>query len=306
MMLAGVLAGLKLSPSSPQPLPTFRSSVEAVRISVVVRDRRGRLVTNLTRRDFEVFDNGERRTIIDFQSDRTSSVTLAVLLDMSGSMGVGPKMDVARRALRELTAELREGHDEIGLFTFDAGLEEQQSFTQSHPSLLDDALIAAQPFGTTSLYDAIAETARRLDDRSSQRRAIVVLTDGVDTSSVLTPAEVSRLASSIDVPVYAVVTAPPIDRQIGRGDGTGRMARSSADLRDLTLWTGGELLWEGTGDDAALNGHRILLELRQQYLIAIEASTGPAWRPLDVRVRDPYLTVRARRGYFSGDHQLSK
>src|SRR5262249_27244783 len=142
--------------------------------------------------------------------DQTSPLTLALLVDVSGSMRVGPKLEYAREVLERLVANLEDGRDEVGLFTFDDTLHEPQSFTM-HPTAIDSVLEKAQPFGTTSLYDAIAATARRLDSRPSPRRAIVVFTDGVDTSSVLTPSEVSALASSIDVPVYIVVTVPAID-----------------------------------------------------------------------------------------------
>jgi Ca-activated chloride channel homolog len=279
------------------PLPVFKSRVDVVPISAVVRDPRGRMVTALTATDFEVLDKGERRRILDFRTDDSSAITLAVLVDMSGSMRVGPKLAFAREVLTHLTSDLEDGRDEVGLFTFDAVLHEQQSFTV-HPALVDGALGGAEPFGITSLYDAIAETARRLSGRPSLRRAIVVITDGVDTGSALTPPEVSALASSIDAPVYVVATVPAIDRTMIVIRPASPTAGSSADLRDLALWTGGDLLWVSTGAGAALQSRQILFELRHQYLMAIESSAEAEWRPIDVRVRDRHMTVRARSGYF--------
>jgi Ca-activated chloride channel family protein len=290
---------------SAQSLPTFKSSVDVVPISAVVRDRRGRMVTTLASDDFEVLDKGERRPILDFQIDQTSPITMAVLVDVSGSMRLGSKLALSREVLTHLVADLREGRDEVGLFTFDDILHEQQAFTV-HTTSIDAALNGAEPFGTTSLYDAIAETAQRLGARPSRRRAIVVLTDGVDTSSALTPSEVSSLASAIDAPVYVVVTGPPIDRAAYLDRTTRRNAQSPADLRDLAAWTGGDLLWVTPGENAALRAHQILSELRHQYLIAIESATDREWRPIDVRVRDRRLSVRARSGYFSRDNALSR
>src|SRR5262249_60473976 len=97
------------------------------------------------------------------------------------------------------------------------------------------------PFGATSLYDAVAETARRLD-RPAGRRAIVVLTDGIDTSSLLAVADVSARASEIDVPVYIVATVPRIDKASYFERAAGPIARSTADAHDLARWTGGDLL----------------------------------------------------------------
>jgi VWFA-related protein len=306
LVLAGALAGLEgleLHTPALQPLPTFRSSVEVVPISAVVRDRQGRLVTTLAQKDFEIFDNGERRAIIDFHVDRLSPVTLAVLVDMSGSMKVGPKVEVARRALGRLAAEVRQGDDEIGVFTFDATIQEQQPFT-TYPPTLDGVLKGAQPFGTTSLYDAIADAAERLDDRPSMRRGVIVLTDGVDTSSTLSAPEVSGLASAIDVPVYVLVTAPEVDRPAPRNSTSSRAPRTSADLQDLALWTGGDFLWASTGEDAERHSEQIMFELRHRYLIAIESSGEGGWRPIAVRVRDLSMTVRARSGYSRDDHRL--
>jgi Ca-activated chloride channel family protein len=283
--------------------PVFKSSVDLVPISAVVRDRRGRLVSNLTAADFQILDKGEPRRIVDFQLDHSSAVSVAVLLDMSGSMRMGPKLAFARAVLDRIAAELQDGSDELALFTFDASLYEREPFT-SHPAAIDTSLEGAQPFGTTSLYDAVAATAKRLIGRSSRRRAIVVLTDGLDTSSSLTAADVSALASSIDVPVYVVATVASIDHV--PDDVARQAAPSSGDLRDLAAWTGGDMLWATGTDGAAVSAHQILVELRQQYLIAIESASLDEWRPIDVRVRDRRMTVRARSGYFSRDNSLSR
>jgi VWFA-related protein len=300
-----VVAGLDASAQSAEPLPLFKSAVDVVPISVVVRDSRGRVVTALSAADFEVLDKGARRPILDFKVDDNGPITLAVLVDMSGSMSVGSKLGFARDVLTHLTSDLQDGRDEVGLFTFDAVLHEQQPFTV-HPVLIDGALRSAEPFGITSLYDAIAETARRLSARPSSRRGIVVITDGVDTGSALTPPEVSGLASSIDVPVYVVATVAPVDREMIVARPVSRSAATAADLRDLAAWTGGDLLWVSTGSGAALQARQILSEMRHQYLMAIESSPEAEWRPIDVRVRDRRMTVRTRSGYFSRDNTISR
>jgi VWFA-related protein len=287
-----------------QDRPTFKSSVELVPISAVVRDGRNRLVTSLTVDDFQVLDNGARCRIVDFHRDQTSPLTVALLVDVSGSMRIGPKLLFAREVLNQMTVELADGRDEAGLFTFDATLHEQQPFTV-HPSEIGSGFDRVEPFGTTSLYDAIAETARLLARRSPQRRALIVFTDGVDTSSAFTPAEVSALASSIDVPVYIVVTVPPIDAA-SRANRPAEPLPRQADLRDLAQWTGGDLMFATNPEEAGLKAHQIVVELRHQYLLAVEAAERSEWRRLDVRVRDRRLSVRARSGYFGRDLGPSK
>ena len=282
-------------------VPSFKSSVDLVPISAVVRDSRGRPVTNLTAADFEVRDAGEIRRIVGFEADDHSPVTIAILVDTSGSMRLESKIGAAREVVRQFTADLQDGRDEVGLFTFDRGLHELHAFTD-HPAAVNGSLTDAAPFGATSLYDAIAETARRLEDRPARRRAIVVLTDAVDTSSTLSPADVSARASAIDAPVYVVATVPKIDWLNYAERAAGPNARSTADARDLALWTGGDLLWAAGAEDAAARARQILAELRQQYFIAVESVPVDDWRPLDVRVRAPRLSVRARGGYFARDH----
>jgi Ca-activated chloride channel family protein len=302
--VAVAVCGLEVALSA-QPLPVFKASVDLVPISAVVRDGRGRLVKTLSATDFEVFDKGNPRRIVDFQVNDAGPLTMAVLVDVSGSMRMGPRMGLVREVVAQLTAGLNEGHDEAALFTFDESLHENQPFTTT-PSSLAQALSLADPFGSTSLYDAIAATAQRLETRPSRRRAIVVLTDGIDTSSSLTPAEVSALASSIDVPVYVVATVPKIDHELYRNRTASAAAAPSGDLRDLALWTGGDLLWVNAELDAAGRAQSILSELRHQYVMAIESATDGEWRPLDVRTRNRRLSVRTRSGYFGRDNRITQ
>jgi len=295
-----VAALVSLNAQSPadRDQETFRSSVDLVTIQASVRDARGRILRGLTPVDFEVRDNGQLRPIIDLRSDQRSPVSLAILVDMSGIMGVGSKIAMVRRAFDSVLAQLRDGEDEVAVFTFDSSLHERRGFS-SHLDSLKDALDDFEAFGSTSLYDATADTAQRLAERSTTHRAIVVLTDGVDTSSALTAPEVSGVAGAIDVPVYVVATVPSVGQ---RGMQEAAQSRSSdaADLRDLAEWTGGHLLFASTFVDAVVVASRIVDELRQQYVLAIEASNFHEWRRLQVRVKQPSATVKTRSGYFGG------
>jgi Ca-activated chloride channel family protein len=302
--LLAAFARLELTAGSQEPAPVFKSSVAVVPISAVVHDRHGRRVTSLTATDFEVLDKGERRRILDFQTDHSAPITMAVLMDTSGSMRMPAKSTCALEVVKYLSAGLEDGRDEVSLFTFDESLHERQPFTV-HPAAIESAASSAEPFGVTSLYDAVAETARRLSTRPSPRRAIIVLTDGLDTSSASTAAQVSGLASSIDVPVYVVATVPAIDREIYLDRASAR--QTSTDLRDLATQTGGELFWVTSQQEAVRQAGQIVAELRHQYLITIESASEPEWRPIVIRMRDRRLAVRARSGYFSrDDNQVPK
>ena len=187
----------------------FKSGVDLVTVSATVRDRKGRLVTGLEARDFEVVDRGERRAISQFRTDR-APLSLAILFDVSGSMDVAARMTAAKFAAHHLLSWLEEGRDEAALFSFDSRLHEVAPFTVDTRAL-NGALGEVDPFGATSLHDAISEAADRVATRGNPRRAVVVLTDGIDTSSSRTPAQVSGLAAAIDVPVYVIAVVMPID-----------------------------------------------------------------------------------------------
>jgi VWFA-related protein len=277
---------------------TFRSSVDVVTIQASVRDARGRVVQGLSRLDFEVRDNGQLRPIIEFRSDRQSPVTLAILVDMSGSMGIDRKIAMARQAYQSVLSQLLP-NDEAALFTFNSSLHERQGFTHDL-SRLRDGLSDFEAFGATSLYDATAAVARRLADRTGTHRAMVVLTDGTDTSSSLTAREVSRLAGSIDVPVYVVATVPSLDQRVMMEAAERGGQSDTADLRDLAEWTGGRLQFASTLTETVIVAAGIVGELRQQYVLAIEAVADPEWRRLNLRVKNPSATVKARSGYFGG------
>jgi VWFA-related protein len=285
-------------PGSPPPL-TFRSAADVVTIQASVRDARGRVVGGLTTSDFEVRDNGQLRPILSLRSDRESPLSVAVLADLSGSMSAGPKVAMARQAYESLLQQLRANHDEAAVFTFDDSLHERRGFTRDL-SALKGALDDFRPFGSTSLYDATAVAARQLGGRSATHKAIILLTDGIDTSSEMTVREVSALAASIDVPVFVVATVPSLDQRRMMETTERSTASGAVDLRDLSEWTGGKLLFATTLTETTTVASTLIDELRQQYILAIEAANGREWRRLDVRVRRPATVVKTRSGYFAG------
>ena len=140
-----------------------------------------------------------------------------------------------------------------------------------------------EPFGTTSLYDATAASARRLAARSATNKAIIVLTDGIDTSSSMTAREVSGMASSIDVPVFVVATVPSLDQRVML-EASGRSTPSdAADLRDLSEWTGGQLdvrdHVRGDGDRGIEPDRRAAAAIRARHRSRQRPRVAPARRP---------------------------
>ena len=288
-----------------QPAGVFRSGMDLVTVSTTVRDRRGRAVSDLIVGDFEVLDRGVRRPITAFRTE-AAPISVAILFDVSGSMDIASRALAARFAAHHVLSWLEHGRDEAALFAFDSRLHEVAPFTVDTRAL-QGALGEVDSFGATSLHDAIADTAKRISARANSRRAIIVLTDGIDTASRLTPAEVSGIASEIDVPVYVVAVVLPIDNPDanGRPESVERAPASIGTIRDLATWTGGELFYASTPADTSRIARQVVRELRQQYLIAFEPGAGAGWHPIEIRTTRKNLTVRARGGYVAGSRRQS-
>jgi len=168
---------------------------------------------------------------------------------------------------------------------------------------LKGALGEVDPFGATSLHDAISAAAERVASRPTARRAVVVLTDGIDTSSLLTPAQVSAKAAAIDVPVYIIAVVLPIDDPGSdrATPGSQRQAPASVGtIEDLARWTGGALHYSSTSASAFKAARAVVEELRHLYLIAFEPGAAPGWHPLEIRTSQKDFVVRTRGGYVAG------
>jgi VWFA-related protein len=293
------------APISDAPAATFKSGVEVVTVTAAVRDGRGRVVRNLTRSDFLVVDSGFSRRIQDFYAGE-SPISVAILLDISGSMGVGGNMDRAREAVRVVLSHLQSRDDEAALYTFDSKLQEVVPFTTELDRIRALSL-AGRPWGTTSLYDAIAATAKSVAGRDNRHRAVLVITDGVDTASRMKAPEVSGIASSIDVPVYLLTVVNPLDHPGGElsvVDAAGEHTEA-ATLSDLARWTGGDMRICSMPEHTLAAVEDLFGELRYQYLITFEPGFVPGWHPLEIRVlKKKDLVVHARGGYMAASHSL--
>jgi VWFA-related protein len=287
-------------PATDAPVVTFKGGVEAVTVSVAVRDAKGRVVRDLTKADFEVFDSGHPKVIEDFYTGN-SPISLAVLLDISGSMSVGGNMDRAREAVAVAMRSLRPERDEAALFTFDSELQQVVTFTTELDQIRRVSL-HGKPWGKTSLFDAVGRTARMVGERANKHRALLVITDGVDTASRMSAPEVSAIASSIDVPVYLLTVVNPSDHLGGefaviQTDGK---AAETATLADLARWTGGDMRIASMPEHTVEAIQDLFTELRYQYLITFEPAERPGWHPLEIRMRKKNMVVHARSGYMSG------
>ena len=274
-------------------MPSFKSSATQVAVTAAVRQADGTPVTTLKKEDFEILDNGMPRPISNFWTE-PSAASVVVLFDRSGSMRLGDKIEIGRDAVRQLLGWLDIGVDQISLLGFDKDVSRLQPF-EPVPGHLLSKLQVVDAFGTTALLDASATAANELTERRT-RRAVVLLTDGLDTGSKLTAETVARFAASLDVPVYVLLTTLAADRASTRDGGLAELARG----------TGGEVFVVTTPTEAMLATRTIASDLHHQYLMTFPSDGAPGWHALSVRVKQQKLLVRARTGYDAGAGPTSK
>jgi VWFA-related protein len=304
-MLAALCIALGSFPSGRQePQAQIRVHVELVNLFVTVRDRQGQPVPNLTRDDFRVFEDGRLQKIEHFARDTSLPLSIALLLDTSGSQRnlLAAEQDAA---LRFLESTLRAG-DEAMVVTFDLDVSLPQEFT-SDRSALERAVRRARirmpdqtqrapgasPGGTV-LYDAIARTCRERLAQRSGRKALVIITDAEDTGSRISRDEALQIAQQHDAILHFVL----ITQRAGFGFGK----RNEATARKLAGETGGRVVAAAYAADLGPAFDQIAEELRSQYILgytpANRAGDG-RWRKLRVETTRRGARALTRSGYYA-------
>jgi Ca-activated chloride channel family protein len=289
MVLAGVMALGAAGGDLPQQAAVFRSGTRLVPIYATVTDAEDRLVPDLVREDFEIFDNNVRQEIALFQN-QTQPITAVVMLDTSGSMTNSLKL-VKAGAEQFLQRMLPQDRAQVG--AFNDKIQFSGTFTSDR-----DALIAALrdvDFGyPTRLYDAIDQSLNQLAGVEG-RKVIVLLTDGEDTASKIGQGQVLDRARQDEVMIYG------IGLESVYFDGV-RRVRTNPDrvLRKLAEETGGGyyLLKETASLGSTFT--RIAQELHSQYVLGFTpAVLDGKVHKLTVNVKRPGMKARARRTYVA-------
>ena len=261
----------------------FRSSTKTVSVYTTVTAADGRPVMNLTATDFEIYDSGQPARITVFD---TTAQPLTLLLMFDTSASIAPNLDKVRLAANAAVAALTVG-DRARIGTFGHEIAISPHLTGDQSILTRVIREEIWPGVRTRLWDALR---RALEDLSGEtgRRALVVLSDGRDSSSrdqskiTASRAAVRASATSDDWSVYAVSVAGSIDRS----------------LVEIVNETGGRAIRTAGPSDLTTGYTSVMNELRHQYLLGFAAAQSDgAIHTIDVRVRRPGLTVRARRVY---------
>ncbi len=296
-------------PSEDVP-PPITVNVSLVNILASVHDKHGALIGNLTKDDFSVLEDGKPQTIKYFTRETDLPLTIGLLIDVSASQR--NLLDIERRAAHAFFSQVLRKKDEAFLISFGEDSELLQDYTNS-PKLLQAGLshlqinsgasgigpgpvpTISQPRGTV-LYDAVYLAAREKLRSEVGRKAIVLITDGVDQGSKLRIEEAIEAAQKSDVVIYSIDYADP------SAYGMFSFGVSDSALLKMSGETGGRVFKvdrKHSLDDAF---KELQDEMRSQYAIAYtstnEAQDG-SFRKLTVKVADKNLKVQVRKGYYA-------
>jgi Ca-activated chloride channel family protein len=281
-------------------VPRFASGTNLVVLSATAVDRHGRPVTNLRQTEFRVLEDGRPQRLEHFSESQTLPARLLVLVDASGSMTGGMKTTSVKMAVTQILAGMQ-AEDQVALAGFDHQYWGLVPFTTDRERILR-AIGEIQPFGSTALHDALDHAARDLSTWSDGRRAVVVVTDGVDTSSQLRPDEVLARSQALDVPIYAVSVVSPVDDpESSLFTGRERPAAATAGTEVLERYahlSGGASFTVSDLGGLQRAAATILGELKHQYRLGYDPPRGPSqFRRVEVQSTRKGVLVKTRSGY---------
>lgn len=284
------------APATAKPQPSFRTGVEVVSLNVTVLNGENHFVTDLEQNEFLVFEDGAKQEVTFFTRSQLP-IALAILLDTSASME--DKMTTAQEAAVGFAKRLRP-EDQAQVIDFDSRVNILQQFTND-AALLQKAIRSTAAGGSTSMYNAIyialneMKKVRAQSTEEIRRRAIVVLSDGEDTSSLLPFEEVMELAKRSETAIYTIGIRSK-EPASARG-----FREAEFVLKQLAFETGGRAFFPNSVNELPAIYTLIGDELSSQYTLGY-TSRNPkrdgSWRRVVVRLTRPNMTARTKQGYY--------
>ncbi|HYE76146.1 MAG TPA: VWA domain-containing protein [Blastocatellia bacterium] len=301
LTVSGLQAQIVIENTATTPAPEAEKSSEAedvekfetnqVLVNVTVVDGLENYVAGLKARDFQVFEDTKPQRIVGFGFEETPFAA-AILFDISGSMT--HKMSLARAACAQFAERIREG-DSVAIYTF-GGIKVTKVQDFSEVRDVDPAVWELRADGNTPLYDAIVQASTDLSKRPEKRRALIILSDGADTTSKASLDKARRQAHDANVLIYAVDLS---DATVYKNPSKDAGAKI---LKDMAARTGGRLFEFAGGNQLRDAFTQTVEELRHQYTLVyepeIEIRDG-RWHTIEVRVGKAAYKVRARQGYYA-------
>ena len=278
-------------------LAVIRTDVKLVLVPVSVTDGMQRVVTGLSRDNFEVFDGKKPQAIQDFSSEDVP-VSVGIILDSSGSMR--DKWDRVRDAVSQF-CDAANPEDEFFMVVFSDQPRLTSDFTTS-PQDLQKELLFTQPKGRTALLDAIQIGLRKMKSAKYGKKALLIISDGGDNHSRFSEHEIKSLAQESDVMIYSIGL---FDRYVP----TVEEAQGPALLSEISEPTGGRAFTLESPNEMPQVARHIGMELRTQYVLAYrpqDVAHDGKWHRIKVKLRLPrrlaFLQAHAKTGYYSSSN----
>jgi Ca-activated chloride channel family protein len=277
-------------------------SVNAIAISVTVQDKSGKYINDLNQKDFAVYENDAEQSITYFKHDFEAPISLTVLLDVSGSMGVQDKLGESKEALRYLLTVLLSSRDEASLLIFaDGEVEVAARFSTDKAAFLSE-LDKTDAYGQTALNDAVAVSPEFANRGKNEKRAILLITDGIENDSRLTPDQAVEIARRVDVPIFTVAYKIPLTEQFLKEYKRSSSLTSAGIVSALERFsraTGGRIFVANRPSELAAAFREIKSELSHQYIIGYTSykNLKNDYRRIRVVVPKKKYSVRTREGY---------
>jgi len=282
----------------PAPAQTYSEelSVEWILVPVTVKSKKG-YVRGLRQQDFDLRVDGRAVRFQDFEQRGEAAWSVVLLQDLSGSMGVGGRLEASREAARYFLDRARPG-DEFALATFASGSADVEVPFTEDSGALHESIARWEAYGKTALHDAVARLPEISGDSRNVKRAAILVTDGVDNASTLSANEARELVRRAELPVYVLGLESGDPFAV---DERGEKVYRYADMLNLLSHLTGGRYFPITGpDDLKEACATIADDLRYQYVLGFDTSgRGEAkFRQIAVTVRDGKdLRVLTRRGY---------
>lgn len=307
------------------PDEVIKVETNLVQLNVGVVDRQGRAIVNLSRNDFVVYENDVRQNIQNFEPT-TTPFSLVLLLDMSGST-LGFRQTLKQSALRFIDALAPD--DRVAIISFNDKVELLQKFTSDRKKIAD-AIDLAQGKGQTNFYSALRFSMRQLANEGKRRKAIIVLTDGLDTEMRRADREASASATTNEAAIASIKpnASAPLNTVLNAADNMGvtiyPLALPSGDARllpfpdpqQIAMYTSAharlQILADRTGgrlseikrlEDMGRLYAEVAAELRTLYSLTYTPSSGSkrdgTWRAIRIEVTRPEMIARTKSGYYS-------
>jgi len=276
---------------------TEHEVVRLVILPATVTTKRGRIIPSLEARDFRVFEDHVPQEIIYFASAATERISIAFMLDLSGSMRQVGKLDEAKDAIRRFIEALRP-EDQFALICFaDDQVAWVTEFTSDRKRFLE-RLAVQRAYGETALYDAVAAAPGLVDEEIKGRKAIVLFTDGLDNASSFSVFGAMRTARRVNVPIFTIGFSAMARKELPRD-------QEMPVLRMLEIVsgeTGGQLSMIYGNEDLDEAVERITNVLRLSYMIGYYSTRkhwDGAFRNVKLETVRKKYTVRTRHGYYA-------